>query len=52
MLAKGVSSAMVGDVEQAFKHCGHDKMDLISYKAGWMEGRYALYAELHEKAIQ
>ncbi len=52
LLAKGVSSAMVGDVEQAFKQCGHGKMDYESYRAGWIEGRHAFYAELQARVVR
>jgi hypothetical protein len=51
-LAKGVSAAMIGDVDAAFKQCGHNGMDYNSFKAGWLEGRYAFYAEMHEKVVQ
>lgn len=51
-LAKGVGAAMIGDVDAAFKQCGHNGMDYNSFKAGWLEGRYAFYAEMHEKVVQ
>lgn len=51
-LAKGVQAAMLGDVESAFKQCGHSKSDYASFKLGWLEGRYALYSELHSMTIE
>lgn len=51
-LAKGISDALIGDVVPSFKQCGHGKMDYESYRAGWIEGRHAFYAELQARVVR
>ena len=51
-LANGVSDALIGDVGPSFKQCGHGNMDYESYRAGWIEGRTAFYAELQARVVR